>query len=178
MKRTRVGWILFVFAAGILFFTAAAGMFTPFTASPSPSTIVTLGVVVGVPLAVLGVSMVFPCLGVTTRMVAKRLAMAFALVLGIYAISVFGGRLLRQAISEEVGGLFYLGSVWLVPAIIYLAALSRAPILYELQTSRLRVVRVGILTCIAFGLSFASMFAVLGIWVAAGIMFGFPVRHA
>jgi hypothetical protein len=178
MRKARVGWLLLAVAVGIVFFTVAAGMLTPFTASPSPSAIVTFGVVVGVLLATLGIWMVFPCLGMATRTVAKRLAIAFALVLGIHAAFIFGDRPLRDAIPGQVAGFFYLGCVWIAPAMIYLAALYGAPILMTLQTGWLRTVRVAVLAGVGFALSFASMFAVLAIWAIASIMFGFPFREA
>ncbi len=176
MRSTRAGWVLFTVAAGIIFLATAAGFLIPFTASPSPSTIVTGGVVVGVPLAAFGLSMVFRSLSVAKRTVVKRLTIGFVLVLGIHTLLIVGERLLLDAIPEAVAGIFYLNCVLLTPSIIYLVALYDTPILSTL-TGPLRVLRIVALTGAAFGLSLASLVAVLAIWAIASIIFGFPLRN-
>jgi hypothetical protein len=164
--KTRLGWILLALSAGILFFAIAAGLLIPFSASPKPSTVVGVGVVAGLLVATFGVGLIFPHLSVSTRLVTKRLAIAFGLVMVINALFAFGPGSLLDAIPAQSSMLFYLGCVWLAPAMIYLFVLHSAPMLSTHRTGVLRAVRMAVLTGFALGLSFASSLAFVGFWLA------------
>jgi hypothetical protein len=110
--------------------------------------------------------------------VLKRLAFAFGLVMVIHALCAFEPATVGRHLPADIAGFFSFGCVWLAPAMIYFVALYGAPILTALQTGTLRVVRMTILTGVAFVLSFTSMFAFLALWFVASIVFGFPFREA
>jgi hypothetical protein len=118
-----------------------------------------------------------PLISRSAVIVLKRLALAFGLVMVIHTLLAVGLRLLFDAIPTRVADFLFLGCVWLAPAVIYLVALYGAPALSACQTGALRIARVGILTGVAFGLSYASIGAFLAFWFLASIIFGFPVRE-
>ena len=176
LKKKRNGWRLFKLSIGIVFVSVTIGIFTPYSAIPSPSTVVTIGTILGLLVGTFGIGLFFPSLSATARIEIKRVVLAFLVTAAFWSVTTFfyWNRDQSAAIMQIVTVLQFP----VIPCVALLVTLYGTPVFSDLKGTAKGTSRIVAIMLASVGLSCAFMLLLVFLRLIFSIILGFPFRSA